>query len=228
MKQKYSESAGMANRYSDLLRDAKRLAGSVLSQDEHKGPRPDPEPQAGTSAYEMVAAIEEMNVGVTETLINMVIATVLATLIDEEGGGRTNVAISPQAMSQMLDRYEMDAKRDGLLSVVNITPRPGVFGDAPLPPLEAHLEAKPESLMTQDEEETAFEPQAEAHEYDRPLWGARVDGKLFPTSGREQAETVVRNADTGQIATIENRYCYHPDCPAERCNHLTNQTALTK
>lgn len=192
------------------------------------------QPSAGTSAYEMVAAVEAQNIEVTETLISMVAATVLSKLIADEGGGRVNITFGPLDMDEMHRLYEMDAKRDGLLTTVTLSPRKnartaegksltvvdGAGIPTPLPPADAHLEAKPESLMTQDEPETPFEPQAEGVLHDRPLWAMRREGKLFPCSTRTNAENRVIVAEReGMVAQVENRFCYHQDCPTERCNH---------
>lgn len=191
----------------------------------------DGQPQAGTSAYEMVAATATAQVETTQTLIHMVAATVLSVLIDEEGGGRSNIAFSPQAMDEMHRRYEMDAKHDGLLTTVSIKPREGMFdslmlrtapaeGNAvPMPPLDANLERKPEADMLEGEHEAPAKPQAAEHVYDRPLWAVRRNGKLVPCSDQAAAERKVQVAGPETIITIENRFCYHPDCPASGCTH---------
>ncbi len=174
------------------------------------------QPSAGTSAYEMVAAIETQNVEVTETLIQMTAATVLAKLIEDEGGGRSNISFSPADMDAMHQRYVLHASRDGLVTTVKLEPRPDAFTE---PPTSFYAE------QGADASEPA-KPQAAEHVFDRPLWAARIDGKLFPASDQGQAQALVGRADVGQIAQVENRFCYHPECPAEHCNRAVNQTAL--
>lgn len=200
------------------------------------------EPSAGTSAYTMMAEAERANLEVTETLIHMVAATVLAKLIADEGAGRTNIEFTPKDMDNMHRLYEIDAKRDGMLTIIKLVPRPDAFADSGLDvtkheeiagmtfstPLEpdADQPEPPESFYaTQDRDEAPAKEQAPEHVYDRPLWAARVNGKLFPASDKEQAERMVKHRDPNVIATIENRFCYHKDCPAERCNHAKTEVA---
>lgn len=194
------------------------------------------EPSAGTSAYLMLAEGERANIEVTETLIHMVAATVLAKLIEDEGGGRCNVEFSPKDMDDMHRRYEIEAEHDGLLTKIKIVPRPGAFagngdelvktipGDRVI--VDPEQPEPPESFYrTQDRDEVPAKSQSPEHVYDRPLWATRVDGKLFPASDKLQAERMVKGAKGDQIATIENRYCYHKECPAERCNVVAAEVA---
>lgn len=183
------------------------------------------EPSAGTSAYTMMAESERANLEVSETLINMVAATVLAKLIADEGGGRANIEFSPKDMDEMHQRYEIDATRDGMLTKVKLVPRPGAFATAEIIVTEDQPKA-PESLYsTQDRDEAPAKAQTPEHVYDRPLWATRVDGKLFPASSKDQAERMVKGAKGNQIAAIENRFCYHKECPAERCNVAATEVA---
>ena len=49
-----------------------------------------------------------------------------------------------------------------------------------------------------------------------------LEGEYAPSTSdwaREQAEKIVQQASSDTVAQIENRFCYHKDCPAERCNH---------
>lgn len=211
--------------FNALLKQAKRLAGSVLSQDETAGAREDYKPAAGTSAYEMVAASETAHVQTTETLIHMVAATVLAVLIDEEGGGRTNVSFSPAEMDSMHQRYMLDAKHDGLITTVSITPREGAFPNGMTvrtAPAKANAQDDPPESFYADQgiDTRDAKPQAEEHVFDRPLWAARIDGTIYPASDRKQAERAVATRlaeEPDTIAQVENRFCYHDDCPADRC-----------
>jgi hypothetical protein len=187
-----------------LVTAIRALAASALSQDEHHGKR---EPAAGSTAYEMVAASETAHVETTETLIHMTAATVLHKLIEEEGGGRLNITFSPDDMDNMHRLYQMDATHDGMITTVRIEPREGAFPGA--------------SLRVQPGiDDTPADEQAPEHVYDRPLWATRIDGKLFPASDREQAEKMLQGITDDQVAQVENRFCYHNDCPAERCNHV--------
>lgn len=179
----------------------------------------DGDPNAGTSAYQMVADVAQAQVDTTETLIHMVAATVLMKMMDYDvpiRGGAVEIAFSPRDMDEMHRRYEMTAKHDGMLTIVSIKPRPDEIAP-PRPPAEANLEAKPESLMTQDEPEAPAKPQAAPHVYDRPLWAVRRNGKLTPCSDQAEAERKVRVVKSDTPISIENRFCYHADCPASGC-----------
>lgn len=200
------------------------------------------QPSAGTSAYTMMAESERANLEVSETLINMVAAAVLAKLIADEGGGRANIEFSPKDMDDMHQRYEIDATRDGMITKIKLVPRPGAFAEAGLAVTkheeiagmtfstelspDADQPEPPESFYsTQDRDEAPAKEQTAEHVYDRPLWATRVDGKIFPASSKEQAERMVKGAKGNQIATIENRFCYHKECPAERCNIAATEVA---
>ena len=170
------------------------------------------EPSAGTSAYEMVAATEARNIEVTESLIHMIAGTVMMRLrqAQEPVVAEHTVTFSPADMDEMHRCYDLTATHDGLLTTVTIRKR----SDAEIAP--------PLSLRADDAwlDDTPAEPQAEEHTYDRPLWAARVEGKLYPASDQVQAERVaMQYAAEDRIATVENRFCYHDDCPSSGCNH---------
>lgn len=196
------------------------------------------QPSAGTSAYTMLAEVERANLDVTETLIHMTAATVLAKLIADEGGGRANIEFSPKDMDDMHQRYEIDAKRDGMLTTIKLVPRAGAFadnGDAivkegesgyvapnedqPEPPVSFYR--NPGNLDLENPAEDQVEREAKL----RPLWSARIGGKMFPASDRDQAEMMVRHAADDSLPTVENRFCYHKDCPAEHCNRVKTEVA---
>lgn len=193
------------------------------------------QPVASSSAYELVAAAEMANVETTETLIHMIAATVLSKLIDEEGGGRSNISFSPADMDAMHQRYVLDATRDGMLTTVSITPREGAFEGGlhvSTASAEGGLSAPPESFYRSQEpiDSGPAKPQADIHVYDRPLWAVRIDGMLVPCSDRNAAERSVswHTANrTENIVQIENRFCYHDDCPADRCLHVPEQDDTT-
>lgn len=183
------------------------------------------EPNAGTSAYQMVADTATAQLQTTETLIHMVAATVLMKVRQpqEPVVSEHSVTFSPTDMDEMHRRYEMTAKHDGMLTTVHIKPRPDEIAP-PRPPIEANLERKPESLMTQDDGEGPFKPQAAPHVYDRPIWAIRfyVHGKpkLHQMDNQGAAERQVRSylpVEGDPEAVIENRFCLHVGCPADRC-----------
>lgn len=183
-------------------------------------------PAAGTSAYQMVADTATAQLQTTETLIHMVAATVLMKMMNYDVPIEQNtveVTFSPTDMDEMHRRYEMTAKHDGMLTTVHIKPRPDEIAP-PRPPIEANLERKPESLMTQDDGEGPFKPQAAPHVYDRPIWAIRfyVHGKpkLHQMDNQGAAERQVRSylpVEGDPEAVIENRFCLHVGCPADRC-----------
>lgn len=161
---------------------------------------------------------------VTSTLVDMVAATVLATLIEEEGGGRSNISISPMSMNHMTKNYDMTVAHDGMIRNVSITMKE----DSPLrdestwgAPSNRH------GVMHQDENPTGARPQAEPKEYNRPVWVVRVPDPVNPylreCFNREDAERVLRGlADVSPLARIENRHCLHEVCPSDRCNVWLN------
>lgn len=151
---------------------------------------------AGTHAYEIIAETERANVETTETLIGMVAATVLAKLIQDEGGGRANVTFGPADMDQMMADYEMEAKRDGLLTVVHIKPR----------------EQARERLMSQVEDASGANPQvipSPAKPY--YFFNSRGTGRQGPMPKDEAQALVYKSVDP--TATVENRMCKRAKCP---------------
>lgn len=207
-------------RSSDIEEQAAKLNEIIVELEQ---------PAAGTSAYDMIAAAEQRNVETTETLIHMVAATVLAKLVDEEGGGRTNISFSPKDMDEMNQRYIQTATRDGMLTTVRIIPREGAF-----PNMDEHTAPAagnvPSFYAEPGVDDTPAKPQAEEHSFDRPLWAARVGRKLYPASDRQQAERILalRHEDPDEVAmSIENRFCYHRECPAERCNRAADVAEVT-
>lgn len=161
----------------------------------------------------------------TDTLINMLLATVLATLIYEEGGGRTNITISPFKMSEVIDNWNYTVEMDGLIRTVRIAPK----NEAEWEPGDGDEIVRGQLLKgigpVIDSEEAR--PQAKPHEYNRPLWvvaAAWEDGAVFyPQSDRRSAEAELRTwpverANAG-LAHVENRWCLHGDCPSSGCNH---------
>lgn len=191
-------------KHNELLKQAKTLAGSALSQREV-------EPQAGTHAYDLLAAFAKADVDNTVALIELVAATVLYKLIDEEGGGRSNITFSPKDMDDMIRSYEIESGHEGLITTVKISPREksvhGMFFDPdPTTATSTHDQAQPKD--------------------ERPVWAIR----WFDDAGQPHLHRMHDRADAErQIASyhrdgvpngdIENRMCMHIDCPSTRCNH---------
>lgn len=169
----------------------------------------------GTDAHEMLAAVELANVETTETLMGMLAGTVLAQLIDEEGGGRSNITYSPEAMDSMMKRYELDVTRDGMLTTVRINPREGAF-----PGLAIQIESGEDA-----------KPQAEAKVHDRPVWAIRYyasHGGPYLAKMHDEGDAERHLLDyTGSYdspePTIENRFCLHPECPTTGCLHKADE-----
>ncbi len=188
------------------------------------------QPVAGTSAYEMVAAAEMSHVETTQTLLGMVAATVLAKLIDEGDCNRANVSFTPRTMDDMYARYDLEIVQDGLETKVKITPKPGAFAQggaieltgvteaAPLPPAEAALADRPESLMRQDEPDSPADEQAVAKDPERYYFfndGTKRSGPM-PLGTAEQYARMTPNL----LAHIENRACPLVECPS--AGHATS------
>lgn len=167
---------------------------------------------------------------VTSTLMDMTVATVLATLIEEEGGGRSNVSISPMSMEHMQQHYLYEVRNEGMIRHVSIKMRE----DSPLQQEDNWREPSHRHGLVDVAEESLtidqLKPQAEPKEYTRPIWAVRFwcatgDGfrpELKECAGREGAAQDVRgyHDDDGRPdATIENRWCLHVDCPTSGCNH---------
>lgn len=165
---------------------------------------------------------------VTSTLLDLTVATVLATLIEEEGGGRSNVSISPMSMDHMMKHYEPDVRLDGLIRHVSIKLR----DDSDLKNEAAWREpSNRHGVMHQDEDATGAKPQAEPREHNRPVWAIRVSAHGEPSTllmcaDRADAERVMRTTGKAySTANIENRHCPHPDCPSSRCNEWKDDDA---
>lgn len=185
------------------------------------------QPSAGTDAYTMLAAAEEANVNTTLTLVHMIAATVVSKSLGEgiERGpfwfpatGEYAVAFGPADVDEMHRNFEMHAVRDGLLTIVSIKKR-----EQPLPSLR--LDAEPGI------DDAPAKAQAEPKTHDRPLWAVRQDGKLWACSSREIAEARVRRAAEethDMVAEVENRFCYHDECPADRCNRTESMEVASE
>ena len=158
---------------------------------------------------------------VTSTLMDMTVATVLATLIEEEGGGRSNVSISPMSMDHMQQHYIYEVRNEGMIRHVSIRMRE----DSDLRNEEAWREpSNRHGVMHQVEDTSNAKPQAEPKVHDRPVWAVRIpiDGEepyLRPCNDEDHARKILRAVSGSHpLAAIENRYCLHVDCPTTGCN----------
>lgn len=166
-------------------------------------------------------AAAQLESEVTSTLIDMTIATVLATLIEEEGGGRSNIQFSAMAMDHMMKHYRYTSSMGGLIRTVSVELREDSDlrnEDAWRAPSNRH------GVMHQDEDPTGAKPQAEPVEYDRPIWAIRWwdaddTSHLANMLDRKRAQSALANYTyLGRPApTIENRHCLHTDCPSQAC-----------
>lgn len=151
---------------------------------------------------------------VTSTLMDMTVATVLATLIEEEGGGRSNISISPMSMDHMQQHYIYEVRNEGMIRHVSIKLRE----DSNLQDEAAWREpSNRHGVMHQDEDTSNAKPQAEPKVHDRPVWAVRDGAGLHEMPDEDTAKAfVLKSVDP--IAAVENRYCLHPDCPSTGCN----------
>lgn len=158
----------------------------------------------------------------TDTLVNMIIVTLLGTLIDQEGGGRTNFTMSPDTMAQAMKTWTYTVEHNNLGRTVRIAPaKPDEWeasenNDA----LDLRLAQATSTHYTPDE----LSPQAEPHEYNRPVWGVRyINSEGEPTvmrgHDRADAERILRSfkPEVQMTARVENRWCLHPECPSSGC-----------
>jgi hypothetical protein len=163
---------------------------------------------------------------VTSTLMDMTVATVLATLIEEEGGGRSNVSISPMSMDHMQQHYTYEVRNEGLIRHVSITMRE----DSPLKSEENWREpSNRHSLVdvaTEPYTVDDLKPQAEPKEYNRPLWVISYigkDGERHIALMHDQADAKRHVGDYespgAPLPEVQNRFCLHADCPTTGCNY---------
>lgn len=169
---------------------------------------------------------------ITSTLINMTAATILGTLINEEGGGRTNIRISSGSMQEILSDWNYTVEMEGLVRNVRITPKNADAWEVPdesYDPAKAPLASL---LMTEASADIEAKPQAEPHEYNRPVWAVAVVGEngttLMICHDRADAGRQYRKLPRAAVAHIENRWCLHPDCPSTGCNHDASKRDSTE
>lgn len=159
---------------------------------------------------------------ITSTLLDMAVATTLATLFEEEGGGRSNVQISTMSMEHMQQHYKYTSEIDGMVRTIKIELRE----DSPLNTAEGWREPSNRHGLTEVAPPEAgpiglvTHPPAEPKEYNRPEWYIRSTGALWRMGDHADAARNIRSYVQGDpTAVIENRWCGHTDCPSTGCNH---------
>lgn len=180
-------------------------------------------PAAGTHAYEMMAAVEQINAGNTAVLIELIAAVVMLARNDNPLCDQLTVTFSPHDIDEMQKRWEMDAKRDDMWLTVTLTRKP---------------EAGESWLADTEENGDGAKPQAEAADTpERPVWAIRNGlGSLFRMHDKADAERQIRGEPGHELqshfaddpaAVIENRWCLHPECPSSICNRVAEDTEAT-
>lgn len=170
------------------------------------------EPVEGTHVFDMIAAVELGNIETTETLIHMVAATVLAKLIEDEGGGRANISFSPADMDAMHRDYEMIANRDGMVTTIKLVPREAKLASHQHHDIVAGVAVETEaSLMQQDEDTTDALPQVEASPAKPYFFYRDGGGRQGPMSKDDAQAKVFQSVDP--TAHVENRMCGRVECP---------------
>lgn len=159
---------------------------------------------------------------ITSHLMDMLAATLLATLIEEEGGGRSNISYSPLSMDHMMKHYDFTVENDGLIRTVRISLKP----DSDLTDESKWREpSNRHGVMHQDEDPTGAKPQAEEHVHNRPIWAIRANDALWRMADQADAGRLLPNYLQGDpTAHIENRFCLHKECPSTGCNEVTSDT----
>lgn len=163
------------------------------------------QPIQGTHVFDMIAAVEQGNIETTETLIHMVAATVLAKLIEDEGGGRSNISFSPADMDAMHRDYEMVANRDGMVTTIKIIPRD------PHALIVGGPDHDLNRLMAQNEDTEGALPQVEASPAKPYFFFRDGAGRQGPMSQEDAQALVLKSVDP--TAHVENRMCGRAECP---------------
>lgn len=223
-----------AKQIADIFRG--ELKSSPIGPDEHKiQAAAEKIAELTKSDSLMLTAAAALENEVTSTLMDMLAATILATLIEEQGGGRANISFSPNSMNHMTKHYTYDVTTDGLTRTVAIAMRE----DSPLRhDMEAWTEdSNRHGVALQDEDPTGAKPQAEPKVHDRPVWAVRtsifndIENEWQPAlrncHDRADAERqclAITKRDPERSSHVENRYCLHPECPSTGCN-MTEATS---
>lgn len=166
----------------------------------------------------------------TATLMDMLAATILTTLFEEEGGGRANISYSPASMDYMMKNWEYTAESDGMVRTVRVQMRM----DSPINTLEGwKAPSNRHSLVPVEEPGYGGQakPQAAEHVYDRPLWvvayqqdteddETRLDFILC--ADQKRAQITCREMPANTLPRVENRHCMHTTCPASGCAEVAS------
>jgi hypothetical protein len=160
---------------------------------------------------------------VTSTLMDMLAATILATLIEEEGGGRANITYSPMSMEHMAQHYTYETENDGLIRTVRIKLRE----DSNLNDQAAWREPSNRHGLVAVEPAISgagAKPQAEPKEHNRPVWAIRyADQEGTPHMAvmhdRGDATRHVGDYESpgAPLPEVQNRWCLHVECPTTGC-----------
>lgn len=159
---------------------------------------------AGTHAYDMMAAVEEINAGQTATLIELVAAVVMWKRQENPLPDPISVTFTPADIDAMQRAYQMDVKRDGMHLTVTLTAKT----------------APTESWQLDEGEDGAGAREQAEKPPERPVWAIRTfSGALIGCEGRDDAEeTLHTHHRYDMMAAVENRFCLHETCPSTRCN----------
>lgn len=159
---------------------------------------------AGTHAYEMMAAVEEINAGDTRVLIELIAAVVMWKAETRRGNPPMSVTFQPSDIDRMQRAYHMEVKRDGMHVTVTLNKRDETAPTWQLDEAETGADALDQATAPPE----------------RPVWAVRTGaGALIACTGREDAETQFQaHHSDDALAAVENRYCLHETCPSTGCN----------
>ena len=161
--------------------------------------------QAGTHAYDMMAAVEEINAGNTAILIELVAAVVLAK--SHPDAPDRSITFQPSDIDDMQRAYDMTTKRDGMHLTVTLTKKAETTES---------WQAGPEESGEGALEQAVRPPE-------RPVWAIAggCDADMTPSlkgpyESRSAAEEAFRTLPQDRFR-IQNRFCMHPSCPTKHC-----------
>lgn len=217
-----------ANQLFRIIKDGLGLEPSVMNASDHKIDAVVAKIMALADDNGAAVAAAMLENEVTSTLMDMTVATVLATLIEEEGGGRSNVSISPLSMDHMQQHYLYEVRNEGMIRHVSIKLRE----DSPLQNEDewrkpSHRHGLVDVAPTPPHSVDDLKPQAAPKVHDRPVWAVRDGAGLHEMDDEAAAKAfVLKSVDP--IAAVENRYCLHEDCPTTGCNHAEEPEATSE
>lgn len=159
---------------------------------------------AGTHAYEMMAAVEEINAGNTSVLIELITGVVMMKRQENQIADPISVTFQPSDIDDMQRAYDMDVKRDGMHITVTLTRRET--------PTESWSDGEGESTEGARNQAPALP--------ERPVWAVRDgSGDLWICTDKPEAENELKRfCRDDPMAHIENRFCQHKECPSTGCN----------